>query len=108
MVSEDRDTQESQAAEYLVEQMAAVQEEREKIALENEQLHLQIQELIDEVKKMSEEVQDMNQYFEQERYGNTGLSDNQTTGFQKMKTRIEELEDLLYEMKQTGMKHYFD
>ena len=106
MVSEDRDSQESQAAEFLVEQMAGVQEEREKIAIENEQLHFQIQELIDEVKRLSEEIQDTQQFFDQDRLG-TGLSDTQgNNGIQKMKTRIEELEDLLFEMKQSGINYH--
>ena len=77
-----------------------------KFALENEQLHFQIQELIDEVKRLSEEIQDTQQFFEQDRFG-TGLSDTQGhNGVQKMKTRIEELEDLLFESKQSGIKYH--
>lgn len=81
--------------------MAEIQEERERIAYENEQLHLQTQELIDETKRLNGEIEDIQQYFENDRL--IGL-DGKANGlsYSKMKTRIEELEDLLYEIKQNG------
>lgn len=103
MVSEDPETREREAAEFLVDQMRDLQEEREKMALENEQLHLQTQDLIGETKRLSEELQDLQRFFEQGKPGSI-IDDNPTTpSFSKMKIRIEELEDLLHEIKQTGI-----
>ena len=81
--------------------MGEIQEERERIALENEQMHLQIQELIEETKRLNAEIQELQQFFDPERPG----IDQQPSGpnLSKMRLRIEELEDLLHEIRQTGM-----
>jgi len=99
LVSEDREASERQAAEFLVQQMMEIQEERERIANENEQLHLQIQELIGESKRLNEEMQDLQQWFDGER---ASMIDDRGAGVNvgKMKMRIDELEDLLHEIKQ--------
>jgi len=100
-VSEDKESRERQAAEYLVEQMGEIQVERERIAAENEQLHLQTQDLIEETKRLSEEIQELQLYFDS---SSGGILDDRSSGvsLSKMKTKIEELEDLLYEIKQNG------
>jgi len=99
LVSEEREASERQAAEFLVQQMVEIQEERERIANENEQLHLQIQELIGESKRLNEEMQDLQQWFNGER---ASMIDDRGAGVNvgKMKMRIDELEDLLHEIKQ--------
>lgn len=102
LVSEDRSSMERQAAEYLVEQMAEIQEERQRIAMENEQLHMQTQELIEETRRLNEELQNYQQYFRQDRAG-MGESQYDMPNFGKMKARIDELEDLHYEIKQNRM-----
>ncbi len=105
-MSEDPETRERQAAEYLVQQMNEVQDERERIAIENEQLHLQTQELIDETKRLGEDIQDMQQYLDN--VGTGSVMDERGNGmnFTKMKSRIEELEDLLFEIQQNGILKY--
>lgn len=102
MVNEDREATERLAAEYLVEQIKEMQDERERFAIENENLHLQTQDLIDETKKLGGEIQEYQQYFEYEKGGNFMEEKQYGPSLAKMKTRIEELEDLIYEIKQTG------
>ena len=104
-MSEDRESSERQAAEFLVQQMMEIQEDRERIANENEQLHLQIQELIGESKRLNEEMQDLQQWFDGER---ASMIDDRGAGVNvgKMKSRIDELEDLLYEIRQNGSKSF--
>lgn len=101
-MSEDRESSERQAAEFLVQQMMEIQEERERIANENEQLHLQIQEQIGDSKRLNEDMQDLQQWFDPDRAGS--IIDDRGVGVNvgKMRTRIEELEDLLHEIRQNG------
>jgi hypothetical protein len=100
LVSQDEESRERDAAEFLVVQMKNIQEERERIALENEQLHLQTQDLIEEVKRLNNELQDYQKYFDKNEMN--GILEGKPINAGKMKARIEELEDLIHEMKQKG------
>jgi DNA repair exonuclease SbcCD ATPase subunit len=98
LVSQDEESRERDAAEFLVSQMKQIQDEREKYASENEQLHLQTQELIEEIKRLSGELQEYQKYFDKNEMN--GILEGKPVNAGKMKSRIEELEDLVYEVKQ--------
>lgn len=97
LVSQDPWTQERQAAAFLVDQMQAIQEDRAKVAIENEQLHLKVQEFIDEIRHLNAELDFFQRYVE-----DSSSAFGTQAPFGKLKKKIEELEDLVYELKQKG------
>jgi chromosome segregation ATPase len=103
LVSQDEESRERDAAEFLVGQMKNLQEESERTALENEQLHLQTQDLIEEIKRLNNELQEYQKYFDKNEMN--GILEGKPISVGKMKARIEELEDLIHEMKQKGLTY---
>ena len=103
LVSKDPESQEREAAEFLVEQMKGMQEERAKIAIENEQLHLQTQDLIDEIRNLNDELDSFQKYID-DNPANSSNYDHPRPQISnsKLKRRVEELEDLIHELKQRG------
>mgnify|MGYP000871616016 CR=1 FL=1 len=83
--------------------MKGMQEERAKIAIENEQLHLQTQDLIDEIRNLNDELDSFQKYID-DNPANSSNYDHPRPQISnsKLKRRIEELEDLIHELKQRG------
>ncbi len=85
--------------------MRAMQDERARIAIESEQLHLQSQELIDEIKHLNEDLDFYQKYIDDSstNLNSSNLGDGRPQlSIAKLKRRIEELEDLVHELKQRG------
>jgi len=91
-------SKEREAALFLVSQMKIIMEEKNQIAMENEQMHLQTQELIDEIKRLNMEVEAYSQFNEESGFGaKDGKSG--VVSLAKMKAKIDELQDLAFELK---------
>ncbi|KAL4469368.1 hypothetical protein ABPG72_006004 [Tetrahymena utriculariae] len=97
---EDIGDKQRDAAEFLVQQVALMQEERKNLAVENENLHTQIQELISEVEKMKQELENYAILFDVSVMDLSSNKANQGNIISKLKNRIDELEDLINETKQ--------
>ncbi|KRX06110.1 SMAD/FHA domain [Pseudocohnilembus persalinus] len=98
---ENGDNQQFEAAQFLVEQMKQIQEEKKGIYVENENLHVQIQELIAEVERMKNDLSHFENLFDTTLH-DVSTTTNTTNFLPKLKTRCEELEDLINELKQKG------
>lgn len=86
--------------------MQGIQEERARIAIENEQLHLQTQDLIDEIKNLNDELDSYQKYIDENitNLNNSNLdAPKPQISNSKLKKRVEELEDLVHELKQRGI-----
>lgn len=81
------------AAEYLVEQIRVAGEEKQGLLQENDGLHLKIQEISDEYHRLYAECRD---YLTFKQNPSVINSDSHS----KLLMRIEELEDLVVELKQ--------
>ncbi|EAR83937.2 FHA domain protein (macronuclear) [Tetrahymena thermophila SB210] len=97
---EDIGDKQRDAAEFLVQQVAFMQEERKNLAVENENLHTQIQELISEVEKMKQELENYAVLFDVSVMDLSSNKANQGNIISKLKNRIDEFEDLINETKQ--------
>ena len=106
MVSIDEESKEREAALFLVQQMQTMIEEKNQLAMENEQLHLQTQDLIEDIKKLNSELETYDEYIEETNFnGTTSGKDKQNTiSVGKLRSKIDELHDLLYELKQKGIQ----
>lgn len=81
------------AAEYLVHQIQIAGEEKQVLLAENDGLHLKIQEINDEYQRLFADCKD---YLAFKQNPSASLADSH----QKLLLRIEELEDLVVELKQ--------
>lgn len=81
------------AAEYLVEQIRVAGDEKQVLLSENDSLHLKLQEVSDEYQRLYSECRD---YLTFKQNPNVVNSDSHS----KLLLRIEELEDLVVELKQ--------
>ena len=81
-----------------MDQVGLIQEERKLLLLENEALHLEIQEMIAEIQFLKQDSLSMNILM--------GNPKNPNVSMQKMHQRIEELEDIILELKQKGKRSF--
>jgi Chromosome segregation ATPases len=99
LVNENKASQERQAADILVREMRELREENARLAQDNEQLHFEIQGFINEVKRLTNELEECNKYF---KATDSVLADSKIPNYEKMKSRIEELEDTIIELQKNG------
>jgi hypothetical protein len=88
----------------LVEQMRVIQVENSEISKENEELHLQMQGVISDFDALKLELENYQRLFQgqpdvsQSQSGYEGQREQQL--FESMKNKLDEMEDLIAEMKQ--------
>lgn len=99
LINSDIQSREREAAEVLLAEMSGITEDRARVCVENEQLHMQIQCFIEEVRSLSDELQQLNRHFTIQADNDVNIS---LPDVVKMKHKIEELEDVISEMKNAG------
>eukprot|EP00347_Sterkiella_histriomuscorum_P018962 403343492 len=83
------------AAEYLVEQMRVISEEKQSVIYENQGLHKNIQDIQDELQKLLRECSEFIAIKSGQQYSGDAVAQSQG----KLLMRIEELEDLIQDLK---------
>ena len=90
--SEKEEENELEASKFLVEQMNIIQEEKLDLIVENEKLMKKIEELSGEIQEKTGFLQKFEVFF--------GENDEKSQIFNKMKGKIEELEDFIEEIRE--------
>lgn len=91
-----------EAAEFLVDQMRLIQEERNRIILENEELHMANKELIQEIDGLNIELHHYQALFSPEVDKGHVFHQNKEALLAPLKQRIEELADMTEELRLRG------
>lgn len=96
-----------EAAQFLVDQMRLLQEERKKLILENEELNAVNQDLVSDVDVLNMELGQYQAFFQM---GRLTLEDARNGKSQAMvgplKARIDELQDLIEELRRRGRRYW--
>lgn len=91
---ENSNQNEYEAANFLVEQMNLIQEEKMELIAENEKLQIEMESLHLDLNFNNENLQKYQEYF--------NLNDEKNQIIYRLKEKIEELEDCLEQMKEKG------
>lgn len=91
---ENSNQNEYDAANFLVEQMNLIQEEKMELIAENEKLQIEMESLQLDLNFNNENLQKYQEYF--------NLNDEKNQIIYRLKEKIEELEDCLEQMKEKG------